>query len=108
MECDCIERCGTVVCSLKEFDRLSVFFENQVKNGIFKEVFNDKFYNIYRYYSRFGIDVRWYKCRCCGTLWEFIYPDFEKTNGHIRKFKDGIYNEYEGERFEYEKGTMER
>ena len=33
---------------------------------------------------------KWYKCKCCGTLWEFSYPDFP-AKGFVRKFEDGVY-----------------
>ena len=33
---------------------------------------------------------KWYKCKCCGTLWEFLYPDFP-MKGFVRKFPDGKY-----------------
>ena len=33
---------------------------------------------------------KWYKCKCCGTLWEFRYPDFP-AKGFVRKFEDGVY-----------------
>lgn len=33
---------------------------------------------------------KWYKCKDCGALWEFDYPDFP-ASGFVRKFDDGVY-----------------
>ena len=73
-----------------------MFFEEQVKEGRFSEVPVEKPYcNGFEWKAD-----KWYKCICCGCLWEFKYPDFP-AKGFVRKFSDGIYHQKEIGRNEY-------
>lgn len=93
--CDCNERVGIEINSYQLFMELKKFFEEQVENEVFIDVPVEKpyfqGYNLsqdmikdeYKWYAD-----RWYKCRECGTLWEFKYPDFP-AKGFVRKFENG-------------------
>ena len=97
IKCDCDERIGIEINSYQLFLELKTFFEEQVKKGIFLDVPVEKPYfqgynlpldeirNEYKWYAD-----KWYKCRSCGNLWEFKYPDFP-AKGFVRKFKEGQY-----------------
>ena len=92
-QCDCCERIGVEVNSIKLFEELKHFFEDQVEQGIFSEtkvkepfyVWKRNCFDKMKWYAD-----KWYKCNVCGTLWEFDYPDFP-TCGFVRKFPDGKY-----------------
>ena len=94
IQCDCNERIGIEIDSWKQFEELKTFFENQERDGIFVEIAVKE-----PYYVGYSIDGeamkwyadKWYKCKNCGTLWEFQYPDFPKQ-GSVRKFSDGKYH----------------
>lgn len=92
LKCDCNERVGIEIDSAKLFVAMKQFFEEQVENGTFYEETNKQPYYIWsdgvdRYVY---IATKWYRCNCCGCLWEFNYPDFPEC-GFIRKFDDGTY-----------------
>ncbi len=88
--CDCDERIGLDINSLKTFDEMKSFFSKQVKSGFFESVEVEKPYYV-------GVDItgkkiewyadKWYRCNCCGTVWEFDYPDFP-AKGFVRKICD--------------------
>lgn len=93
--CDCDERIGIKINSWKQYEELKSFFENQVHEGIFTEIPVKKPYHIG--YSANGNKMewyaeKWYKCLGCGTLWEFIYPDFP-AQGLVRKLNLNDYTE---------------
>lgn len=90
IECDCNERYGIEINTYKLFEELKVFFETQVKMGVFSDVpVTEPFYvgksdiNEIKWYA-----TKWYKCNVCGCLWEFDYPDFP-AKGFVKKFVDG-------------------
>lgn len=93
--CDCNERVGIEINSQKQFEDLENFFLIQSKNGIFEDIQIKKPYYI-------GLNLndkkikwyadKWYRCKCCGCLWELKYPDFP-AKGFVRKFADGIYHQ---------------
>ena len=93
ISCDCKERVGIKIDSMKLFRELQVFFDKQVASGIFSDVKVSEPYYV-------GHDVdgtemvwhadKWYKCNECGVLWEFTYPDFP-ARGFVRKLEDGKY-----------------
>ncbi len=91
IKCDCDERIGIEINSVKVFNELKDFFEKQQELGVFVEVpvkkphyqSNDILGNTINWYAN-----KWYKCRCCGTLWEFDYPEFP-ASGFVRKFENG-------------------
>lgn len=86
--CDCHERIETKINSCRQFEELKSFFSSQVERGVFKDVQVQKPYYSWRTFHYYA--DKWYKCKCCGCLWEFIYPDFP-AYGMIRKFPDGKY-----------------
>ena len=97
IKCDCAERTGIEINSYQLFEDLKTFFNTQIETGVFLDVpvTQPYFcgYNLnpkevkdeYKWYAD-----KWYKCKCCGTLWEFRYPDFP-AKGFVRKFEDGVY-----------------
>lgn len=96
-QCDCNERIGIEINSYQLFEELKRFFEKQVEDGIFCDVPVELPY--FCGYNLKPEEVRdeikwyadkWYKCKKCGTLWEFKYPDFP-AKGFVRKFSDGEY-----------------
>lgn len=84
LRCDCEERVGVEINSMALFEELKEFFSRQVGLGIFQDIPVKK-----PFYRRSYAD-KWYLCRVCGCLWEFIYPDFP-AKGKVRKFSDGTY-----------------
>ena len=96
LDCDCDERIGIEINSWKLFQEMKSFFEGQVQNGIFvEEIPKQPYYigkgvrGVIEWYA-----TKWYRCKSCGCLWEFDYPDFP-TRGFVRKFPDGIYQKME-------------
>lgn len=86
-KCDCSERIGIKINSWKLFEELKAFFEEQVKQGIFVDVPVEKPCCVGHHDDGTTLEWyadKWYKCRCCGTLWEFEYPDFP-AQGEVRK-----------------------
>lgn len=97
--CDCNERMGIEINSYSLFIELKTFFERRVGKGVFEDIPVEKPYfqgynipineiqNEYKWYAD-----KWYKCKACGTIWEFQYPDFP-AKGFVRKFEDGQYHQ---------------
>lgn len=90
--CDCDERVGTDIDSIKMLDYINEWINKNLEEGVFEEL---------EVSIPFAIDIgknesqtirfyadKWYKCRNCGTFWEIIYPDFPMI-GTVRKFIDG-------------------
>lgn len=91
-KCDCNERIGVDISTQKGFMELKDFFNQQVKNRIFKEVpVKEPFYvgegklESISWYAN-----KWYKCSYCGCLWELEYPDFP-AKGFTKKFEDAVH-----------------
>lgn len=96
-QCDCADRVGIEINSYQLFQELKEFFEEQVHKEIFSDIpvklpyfcgYNLKPEEVrdeYKWYAN-----KWYKCKHCGTLWEFTYPNFP-AKGFVRKFSDGNY-----------------
>lgn len=94
IECDCNERIGIEIDSYKLFEELKDFFSEQVAKGVFEDISNyDRIWhehggtekNVYRQ------TIKCYKCKACGRLWEFRYPEFPAP-GKIKKYPDGVYS----------------
>lgn len=88
--CDCDERVGTEINSIKMLDDINDWLAENLEEGIFKTVKVSKAYYIGKSMAQ---TLKWYadkwcKCRSCGTFWEIIYPDFP-ANGRVRKFTKG-------------------
>lgn len=94
IECECSERYETKIDTWKMFEEIKSFFEEQVSLGIYEDISVTKPY----YVGKSDIQTlewyadKWYKCKNCRCLWEFVYPDFP-ANGFVRKFPDGVYRE---------------
>ena len=91
-KCNCDTRGETSINSHALFLELKAFFGENVRLGIYKEIPVKKpFYIGYsKYDSIKWYATKWYKCKKCGCLWEFNYPDFP-AKGFVRKFEDGKY-----------------
>lgn len=94
IECECTERFGTKINSVALFEEIKRYFEEQVSLGLYEDVPVKEPYYVWQS----GQDKKewyadkWYKCKICGCLWEFVYPDFP-ANGEVRKFPDGVYKQ---------------
>jgi hypothetical protein len=89
--CECDNRIAIKIDSIKLFDEIKEFFQENVRLEIYKEVpVKSPYYigNGDNGYELKWYAEKWYKCNVCGCLWEFIYPDFP-AKGSVRKFKDG-------------------
>lgn len=93
--CECVERYPIKINSYLLFEEIKSYFENQVNCGIYEDIPVDApFYSGYSELSKKDIKwfaTKWYKCKICGCLWEFNYPDFP-AQGFVRKFEDGQYH----------------
>lgn len=75
METCCCELISNqIISSSIQFEQIKSLFE---KND-FKSVPVRK-----PYYSLGSFADKWYKCRQCGRVWEFVYPEFP-AKGHVR------------------------
>ena len=96
--CNCAEMDEEeIIDTWQKFKKAREYFETQVKQGVFEEEkVNEPYYTWnsktvvgplghVKYYA-----TKWYKCRVCGCLWEFEYPDFP-SRGFVRKLKNGKY-----------------
>ena len=90
--CECAQRYESQINSNSLFYEVKQFFSEQENLCIFKDIpVKTPYYTgnskiqIIKWYA-----TKWYKCRVCGCLWEFNYPDFP-TQGFVRKFSDGNY-----------------
>jgi len=97
MKCDCNERIGVEINSFHLYEELKEFFDTQVHNKVFDDIpvklpyfngYNLKEREIKKEFEHYA--DKWYKCKKCGTLWEFKYPDFP-AKGFVRKFSNGEY-----------------
>ena len=92
LKCDCENRIGIEINSHKLFLEIKEFFETEVKKGIFVEEKDKKPYYVWKSNEEwvFYFATKWYRCKVCGCLWEFQYPDFP-AKGFVKKYPDGIY-----------------
>lgn len=95
--CNCAAVDDEKIDTWQKFKKAKEYFEAQVKQGIFEEEkVAEPYYtweaNLWKgeWGSTKWYATKWYKCRVCGCLWEFEYPDFPSC-GFIRKFEDGKY-----------------
>lgn len=73
-KCCCNLISNQVIRSSNQFTQMKSFFE---KN-------NYKSMMVRKPYYLFGCFAdKWYKCRQCGRVWEFVYPEFPEQ-GHIK------------------------
>lgn len=99
INCDSEKRYGTEIISLKMFDEINDFFIRCCNNKIYKEKKIKKPYYLHNYFLRCYAD-KWYRCKCCGTLWELKFPD-EKGGAWVRKFSNGKYRPYDNKIYNY-------
>lgn len=92
--CDCDERVDVVFRSWNQFQELKAFFEEEARNGRMVDIPVEK-----PYYTGHGngYDLewyadKWYRCTVCGTVWEFVYPEFPSKGG-VRRLHYGKRNE---------------
>ena len=93
LKCDCISYEGCTIQSWQEYNSAKSFFEKWTKEGTFTS--ENPSVPYYTWVGNKGerIDwyaTKWYKCKCCGCLWEFEEPEFPAV-GFIRKFPAGDY-----------------
>ena len=95
LKCECAERYETGIDSYKLFQELKHFFDAEVSNCIFEDIpvektikrFDDQGKIVTQWYPD-----KWYRCRVCGQLWAFAYPDFP-AKGRVYKLEtDGNWN----------------
>lgn len=93
ISCECAERYDTKINTYALFGEIKHFFEEQVSNQVFEEIpVTTPFYIGFSEIQTIKwFATNWYKCKVCGCLWEFNYPDFP-TEGFVRKFEDGKYH----------------
>jgi len=92
IKCQCLNKNEMMISTYQEFIEMKNFFQEQISSGVFEEIdVKQPYYIGYsrRQTIRWFAD-KWYKCKVCGCLWEFNYPDFPAA-GFTRKFNDGIY-----------------
>jgi acetone carboxylase gamma subunit len=93
IKCECSERYETKIDTWKLFEEIKKYFEEEVLLGTYEDIPVTKPY----YVGHSDLQTlewyadKWYKCKNCGCLWEFVYPDFP-ANGFVRKFPDGVYS----------------
>jgi hypothetical protein len=94
LECECAERYEADIDTWQLLQDIKHFFEDQVLSGVYEDIPVDKPYYVWQDGKEKMIWYadKWYKCKSCGCLWEFSYPDFP-AHGEVRKFPDGIYKE---------------
>ena len=93
LKCECSNRYEMDINSISDFNEINMFFDEQVKKGIYLEEQAIRPYYVWtdgkdykEYYA-----TKWYKCMACGCLWEFKFPDFP-AKGFVKKYVDGIYS----------------
>ena len=92
LKCECCNRYETDINSIDMFNETKLYFDEQVKKSHFIEeevlipyyVWEDDKEYIEPYATK------WYRCKICGCLWEFKYPDFP-SKGFVKKYVDGNY-----------------
>lgn len=94
LNCDCEAREEIIINSITIFKEITKFFDMQVQKGIFIE--EQPVFPFYTWKEKERSEewfaTKWYRCKVCGCLWEFNYPDFP-AKGFVRKFPDGVYRE---------------
>ena len=94
IRCECAQRYEAKINSWAFYQEIKEFFEKQVALGAYQDVPVEKPFYTWRSRDE-TIDSyadKWYRCKNCGCLWEFVYPDFPGV-GFVRKFPDGVYRE---------------
>ena len=85
--CDCSERIGVEIDSMKLFDEIRVFFQEQVDKDVFIDLTD--YSTIWHEHGGTEKEIyrdttKKYKCRSCGCFWEFCYPEFP-ASGRVTK-----------------------
>lgn len=88
--CNCSDRIATEIKSLSQLKEIEDFFSEQLSKGVFTELPPRKPYYKFKKISWYA--DKWYKCKICGCLWEYVKPDFP-ASGSVRKFPNGKYRE---------------
>ena len=92
--CECDERYAATIDSFKLFIEVKDFFEDQAEKGIYEDIpVETPYFTGQSVLQTINWSAdKWYRCKACGCLWEFTYPDFPAL-GFVRKFPDGKYTE---------------
>jgi hypothetical protein len=85
LKCDCESQLDIKVDTFGIFSNYLNYFDQKVKDGIMEEipvetplyVWNNENKEIKWYADK------WYRCKICGLIWEFEYPDFPAC-GNVR------------------------
>lgn len=99
IKCECKNRYGTEITSLQMFEEINNYLLDCKHRNEYKEIIFKKPYCSFGLFDK-RYASKWYKCKCCGTLWEINYPD-EKGGAWIRKFSDGKYRLLERHKYNY-------
>ena len=88
--CECNILIETEIYSYEQFEKIKDYFEQGTQSGLFSDAPVKRPHYVGR--NMYGKKVKWfadkwYRCNCCNTLWEFIYPDFPAV-GKIRRISD--------------------
>lgn len=93
IKCECAERYETKINSYALFEEIKEFFEQEVEKGVFEDIailrplnkFDDQGNVVVQWYP-----TKWYRCKACGQLWAFEYPDFPAQGSVYKLNQDGV------------------
>ncbi len=92
-QCECANRYEAVINSLALFEEINEFFQSGVERGVFEDapisVPLERQDDHGRVFARWYPD-KWYRCRVCGQLWAFIYPEFPALGNVYKLNRDGV------------------
>ena len=92
LTCSCDKSEEMKVDSIEMFLKLKDYFAKLVDEGILIEipVTEPYFVGKSKLQTINWYADKWYFCKRCGCLWEFVYPDVP-ASGFIRKFQNGMH-----------------
>ena len=87
MICICNKLKDEKINTWEQYEQLQALFDEYEKNGELVTIPIEKPYyigksangSVYEWYAD-----RWYKCTDCGTIWEFVYPEFP-AQGFVKR-----------------------
>ncbi len=88
-DCECVNRYETVINSLALFTEVKEFFERDTFEDapitVPLQILDDYGKTVTQWYPD-----KWYRCRVCGQLWAFDYPDFPARGTVFKLNAEGI------------------